>query len=285
MPLKTIPTKTPPGRSPEAADYWAAHRADPSEATAVALVEQYVPLVRRIVRSMAIYAAPNMDMDDLLQHALLGLWSAINRYEDGRGASFESYAGPRIRGAVRDALRRNDPLSRTDRALFRKVESHTQWHLEQTGTVPDETEIARALEIPVARIHEVTTRAQPWLSLDAVIAGRGDTGSTISFMDTFPDEKAVDAGEEAIRSDDAELFRRAFRRLPDRQQKVLYLYYYEGLTLKEVGAVLDLTEARICQIHAAVLVALRVIMRAEAERGQIGMPGCAAPDQAGRCSL
>jgi len=243
----------------------------------VALVEEYVPLVRRIVRSMAIYTAPDMDMDDLLQHALLGLWAAITRYEEGRGASFEAYAYPRIRGAVRDALRRHDPLTRTDRALFRKVESHTQWCLEQNGAVPDETDIARALEVPVARIHAVTTRALPWLSLDATIADRGHSGAPISFMDTFPDEHAVDAGEEALRRDNAEVFRRAFRRLPDRKQKVLYLYYYEGLTLKEVGAVLDLTEARICQIHAASLVALRAIMRAETETEQVSPSGYAAP--------
>lgn len=240
--------------------FWAHYQQDPCEATAVALVEHYLPLVRRTVRSMAIYTPPSMDQDDLLQHALMGLWSAIERFDHERGVRFEAYALPRIRGSVRDALRRHDPLSRTDRAFLKDMEQHTRACLEATGNLPNEEQLADALDTTVARIHDVSIRAQPWLSLDSGGVEDAQAGDTRSFIDALPDEKSKNPEQETVKNERIQIFRRAFRRLSEQQQKVLYLYYYEDFTLKEIGTAMDLTEARICQVHAAGLLALRSLM-------------------------
>lgn len=243
-----------------AASLWATHQKEPCEATAVALVEHYLPLVRRTVRSMAIYTPPSMDQDDLLQHALMGLWTAIERFDEQRGIRFEAYALSRIRGAVRDALRRHDPLSRTDRTLLKEMEKRTLTYMHKTGSLPDEEQLADALDTTLDRIRDVSVRAQPWLSLDAQRTGDAQQGNAPPFIESLVDEKASTPGQDAETSERIGIFRRAFRHLSEQQQKVLYLYYYEDLTLKEIGNALELTEARICQVHAAGLLALRSLM-------------------------
>ncbi len=237
---------------------WAAYRRNPSEANSIALIQHHVPLVRRIVRQMAIYQTAVVDLEDLMQHALMGLWTAIGRYDDARGVPFEAYALSRIRGAVHDALRRNDPLTRTERDLLKRLNQITQEHLEEGQEAPDEETLAECAGIEVEKLRALLTRAQPWISLDAMTEdGDGGFGT---LADRVPDERAPDPHRETSRHEQIERFRAAFRRLPSRQQKILYLYYFEDLTLKEIGAVMEVTEARVCQIHAGSLLTLRTLL-------------------------
>lgn len=251
----------PAAEDTDVAACWAAYRADPGEATAVALLEHYLPLARRTVRSMAIYTPPDMDVDDLVQHALLGLWNAVRRFDEKRGVQFEAFALPHVRGAVRDALRRHDPLSRTDRTLLKKIEQESLDQFKRHGAVPDTTALARALDLAPERVEDLLTRAQPWLSLESTRSADGQPN--LSLLETLPDEEAPSPEQETLKRERAARFREAFRQLPVRQQKILYLYYYEDLTLKDIGEALNLTEARICQVHAAGLLALRALMRAQ----------------------
>ena len=242
----------------EASVFWTAFRETPSEETALALVQHYMPMVRRIVRQMAVYTPPFMDTDDLMQHAFMGLWTAIDRFEEDRGVPFEAYAVRRIRGAVRDALRRQDPLSRTERDLLKKLDDVTHDHLIRFGISPDEEALAEAAGVDLPRLQELLVRAQPWISLDAM-SDDGQSGSGPMF-ERVADSSSPDPRRDAMRKERIAKFRRAFRQLQPRQQKILYLYYFEDLTLREIGAILELTEARICQLHAAALLALRAIL-------------------------
>ncbi len=245
----------------ESAGVWNAFHSNPGEKSAVALVEHYLPLVRRVVRKMVVYTPHYMDMDDLIQHALMGLWAAIVRYDETRGVPFEAYAVPRIRGAVRDALRRQDPLTRTERTLLKKLDQLTLDYLERFNRTPDEETLADLAGLEPKRLSALLVRAQPWISLDAIVGDGMDSGSSLA--DRLTDHRAADPSKETMRMEQAGRFRAAFRRLPVRQQKILYLYYYEDLTLKEIGATLDLTEARICQLHAAALLALASLLTAD----------------------
>lgn len=237
---------------------WAAFRRDPSEANAIALIQHHIPLVRRIVRQMAIYQTAFIDMEDLMQHALMGLWTAIGRYDEARGVPFEAYAMARIRGAVHDALRRQDPLTRTERDQVKKLNQIIQSHLEEFSEAPDEETLAELAGIGLEKMRGLLTRAQPWISLDALSdEGQGTFGS---LADRLPDERAPDPQKETIRHEQIARFREAFKRLPARQQKILYLYYFEDLTLKEVGAIMEVSEARVCQIHAGTLLTLRALL-------------------------
>ncbi len=244
----------------EAASLWNAYRTDPSESTVCALVEFYLPLVRQTMSSMSVYARADMDRDDLLQHAMMGLWTTIVRFDEARGVSFRSFAVSRIRGAVLDALRQYDPLTRTDRALLKNLQQCVVDYAEQYEMAPDEEQLAVDAGISVERLHSLTERAQPVLSLDAM-AYEDSEGGGINLVDRLVDENAPDPRLDAVRNERGALFRKAFRKLNDRQQKILYLYYYEELTLKEIGTILDLTEARICQLHAGALLVLRGMLQ------------------------
>lgn len=237
---------------------WQAFREAPNEENTVALVRHYMPLVRRIVRQMAVYTPQYMDTDDLMQHAFMGLWKAIDRFDESRGVPFAAYVVPRIRGAVRDALRQQDPLSRTERDSIKKLDQITQDYLMKYHRAPDEDALAAAAGMEVEKLRALLVRAQPWISLEATAEGGNQDGGPLS--ERLTDYRSPDPRQETMRSELAARFRSAFRQLPSRQQKVLYLYYFEDLTLKEVGAALDLTEARICQLHAGALLALRSIL-------------------------
>jgi RNA polymerase sigma factor for flagellar operon FliA len=252
-------TKTPAIEYDEAEALWMSHCEAPSEDTVGRLVAFYLPLARQTVSLMSVYCRPDFDRDDLIQHAMMGLWQCIVKFDPQRQIRFGSYAIPRIRGAVLDALRRHDPLSRHDRALLKTLQDCVEAFCNQHQAVPDEETLAEQADIDVERLHELTARAQPVLSLDGV-GVFDDDGSGQSLGDRLIDADAPDPSVETVRNEQGAIFRKAYRRLPPRQQKILYLYYYEDLTLKEIGSILDLTEARICQLHATALLYLKALM-------------------------
>lgn len=233
---------------------WDRFQHRPTDQNAEALVEWYIPLVCRVVRQMAVYTPPHMDMDDLMQHALMGLWVAIGRYDRTQGIPFEAYALRRIRGAARDALRAQDPLTRTDRTSLKKIDEAARDFVMENGRGPSEDELAQAVGIDLEKMQSLLLRAQPWMSLDAMMEVEGG-------VDRLPDPRSPDPRKETILHEQATRFRAAFRKLQPRQQKILYLYYYEDLTLKEIAAIFEISEARVCQLHSAILVVLRALIQ------------------------
>lgn len=245
----------------DATGLWAAYRQAPGENALAALVEHYQPLVRRIVANMAIFARPEMDRDDFLQYAMMGLWNAIERFDSQRGILFNSYAATRIRGAVLDALRQHDRLTRTDRSLLKRLHECVHDYTGQHSHAPDEEELAQQAGITTERLCELTTRAKAILSLDNIMMA-DDEGGGASLSDHLVDESAPDPATLTANHEMGAQFRNAYRQLPPRQQKILYFYYYEDLTLKQIGEILELTEARICQLHANTLLLLRGMLSA-----------------------
>ena len=252
-------TESPPARPPppELAfpELWERYWRDRKSFEAVErLLEAYLPLARKVLLRLMIRLPSHVRSEDLLNSALIGLHEAICRFDPVTGPSFEAFATRRIRGAVLDKLRAVDPLSRTQRDKLTSVEKAVDaWILEHQA-FPEEEDIAQALNMTASDLGSLMDTAQPWLSLDAPISLNG---RTVLLGEVLVEPNLPSPDQAAQRQDAHVLLRRAFRSLDDREQKLLYLYYYEELTLREIGEAFGLTEARVCQVHALAIQKLK----------------------------
>ncbi len=219
----------------------------PAEAS---LVEQYVPLVKNVVGRLAMTLPPHVDGEDLYSAGLTGLLNAIRQFDPSAGTSFETYARLRIRGAVLDELRRMDWVPRSVHTKARKLQ-HAMSQLEQKkGRVPTDAEVARQLRIPLEEYHRwlEETRPTTFVCLDAAFHSEHD--DSINQHDSLADPRQENPVEGTFRRELAKLIADRLKQLPEMQRKVLALYYFEDLRLREIAEVFGLTESRICQIHA-----------------------------------
>ncbi len=218
-----------------------------SFATLEPLLEAYLPFARKVLMRLMIRLPSHVKSEDLINSAIIGLYEAICRFDPNAGASFETFATRRVRGAVLDDLRAMDPLSRTQRDKVSAVEKAMDDWIARHNAFPEDEDIAKTMNMTIDELGMLMDAGQPWLSLDAPISL---DGRTIMLGEALIEANAPAPDQEAQRQDARSLLRRAFRALADREQKILYLYYFEELTLREIGEAFELTEARICQIHA-----------------------------------
>ena len=247
------------GSQAEAETLWAAHVACPCEQSLADLLDHYLPIARGVVRDFHLYSRADLDQDDVLQVAMMGLLEALRRYDPSRGVTFRSFALRRVKGAVLDLLRKTDVLSRKEREQWGRLQSAIALHLGAHGCLPDDEALALLVGVSVEHMHMLMVRVKTVLSLDMTYPG-GTEGTCGCLLDTIIDESCEGPADALVREERYETFRAAFRLLDSRAQKILYLYYYEDLTLREIGQVLELTEARICQLHAKSLLVLRAIL-------------------------
>lgn len=211
-----------------------------------ALVMRHAELVKRIAYHLAGRLPPSVDVEDLIQAGMLGLLEAASNFSAGRGASFETYAGIRIRGSMIDALRRLDWAPRSVHRKARQVAQAIRELEKETGREARDTEIAARLGMSLEEYHRAVQDAATCQIVsmeDAQLAERGDDS-----FDPFR-ETADDSFREALA--------RAIAELPEREKLVMSLYYQEELNLKEIGAVLKVTESRVCQLHGQALSRLK----------------------------
>jgi RNA polymerase sigma factor for flagellar operon FliA len=225
------------------------------------LVEQHLPLVKTVVGRVAMSLPPHVDAEDLYSAGMVGLLNAIRRYDAASGVAFETYARLRIRGAVLDELRRLDWVPRSLHKKARKVQE-VMMRLEQDqGGVPTEEAMAAALGLSCGAYRELLTEIRPatFVCLDSVRAGDGDDG--VRQAESISNEADRPPDEQAAVHELAELVAERITQLPEMQKKVLALYYFEDLRLREIAAVFGVTESRICQIHAQAILALKAFLR------------------------
>lgn len=241
-------------------ELWIAYWKDRDSADAINhLMEAWMPLVESVLRKIVIRIPSHIQVDDLFQSASLGLFESIERFDPDYGVSFEGYAYYRIRGAITDELRHSDHLSRTVRAKVNRIEKAIQKLTDENGRPPDEKELADLLKMSQSEIALTMERAQYLLSLDQVVMlDKG--GKEVFLRDILADSKFLTPDIAAEREDIRRFLRMAFRQLSQREQKILYLYYFEDLRLSEIAALFDVTEARISQIHALSMIKLKVAM-------------------------
>lgn len=203
------------------------------------------PLVARIARQFAARVPPNVTFDDLVQAGLIGLLEASRRFDPATGVPFEAYATPRIRGAMTDELRTHDYLPRQRRRELRKVDEASRRLAQDLGRPASESEIARELRRPVAEVQTIVAEGDFGRPIASSWEEDGEQRSALDFVAAEGTDPIEHYADKEFRSDLAA----AIERLPERERMVMGLYYEQDLNLREIAAVLDVTESRVCQIH------------------------------------
>lgn len=221
------------------------------------LVEHYSRLVKYVAGRMSIGLPHYVDHSDLVAAGLLGLIQAIDNYDPERGNKFETYAIPRIRGAILDELRSQDWFPRSLRRKARQLEEAYTTLETSLGRVPTDEEIAKYLGVSRKEMLEMVDEVAvaTIISLDADSSDDQDSSSSLG--DYLPDTRTPDVETTVSEGEMRRLIARSLEDLTDKEQLVLVLYYYEELTLKEIGEILDVTESRVCQIHTKAILRLR----------------------------
>jgi RNA polymerase sigma factor for flagellar operon FliA len=221
------------------------------------LVEKYLPLVKTVVGRLAMTLPPHVDGEDLYSAGLSGLLSAVRQYNPAAGTAFETYARLRIRGAVFDELRRMDWVPRSVHTKARRVQAVMQQIEQSKGRLATEEEMARALKITVDEYGHWLDEIRPatFVCLDAAFQNDYDEG--VSQYESLPDNRQENPMDGTFRREISRMIGDRINQLPEMQRKVLALYYFEDMRLREIAEVFGLTESRICQIHAQAVLAIK----------------------------
>jgi RNA polymerase sigma factor for flagellar operon FliA len=223
------------------------------------LLKQYSPLVRRLAHQLIAKLPANVEIDDLIQVGMIGLNDALARFDPSQGVQFETFATQRIRGAMLDELRGSDWMSRGDRRHQRMIETAVHKLEQKLGRAPSETEIAAEMGMKLTDYQELLgkVRGTQLVYLEDMSGDDGD--------EDFLDRHMVDADANPLgRLSDRkmrEALVAAIENLPQREQYVMSMYYEHDMNLKEIAAVLGVTESRVCQLHSQSIARLRTRMR------------------------
>ena len=244
---------------------WARYKETQGRDARDQLILHYSPLVKYVAGRVAVGLPQNVDQADLVSYGIFGLIDAIEKFDPERGFKFETYAISRIKGSILDELRSIDWVPRSVRAKARSLEKAYAKLEGDLHRTPTDAELAEELDMSEGQLAQLLSQISfvGMAALDEMLAG-GDRGESITLGDTI-----ADSGRGPVTIYEAEetrqLLAETINRMPERERLVLTLYYYEGLTLAEIGEVLRVTESRVCQIHTKAVLALRSRMAA-AER-------------------
>lgn len=223
------------------------------------LLKQYSPLVRRLAHQMIAKLPANVEIDDLIQVGMIGLSDALSRFDAAQGVQFETFATQRIRGAMLDELRGNDWMSRGDRRHQRSIETAVHKLEQKLGRAPSESEIAREMGLSLPQYQELLGKVNG-TQLIFLEDMSGDDGDYDYLDRHVADEAANPLGRLTDRRMRKALVD-AINNLPEREQYVMSMYYEHDMNLKEIAAVLGVTESRVCQLHSQSIARLRTRLR------------------------
>ncbi len=239
---------------------WEAYKRDGSPRVRDKLILHYAPLVKYVAGRVSTGLPANIEQSDLVSYGIFGLIDAIAKFEPGRGNKFETYAISRIKGAIIDELRAIDWVPRSVRFKAREVEKAIAKLEHDLSRAPTDAEIAHHMKISVAELRSLYQQISfvSVVALDELMSVGGEKGDKMALIDTLQDPGGGADPVMAFESEETrQLLADAINRLPDREKIVITLYYYEGLTLAEIGQVLGVTESRICQMHTKAVLQLR----------------------------
>lgn len=240
------------------AELWRSYKTTKSGDARDRLILHYSALVKYVASRVSVGLPQNVEQADLVSYGIFGLIDAIEKFELDRGIKFETYAIRRIRGAIIDELRSIDWVPRSVRSKARAIETAFGSLEADLGRAPTDAEMAKALEMSEAELQNIFTQVSfvGVVALDDVFVRGGDRSEATTLADTIADKGEGPSGLYEV-EEMRQALATAINRMPEREKVVLTLYYYEGLTLADIGQVLGVTESRVCQIHTRAVLQLR----------------------------
>ena len=240
-------------------DLWRSYKAHGDPRLREQLILHYSPLVKYVAGRVGVGLPANVEQADFVSSGVFGLIDAIEKFDPERAIKFETYAISRIRGAIIDELRALDWIPRSVRQKARAVERAYATLEVSLKRTPHDTEVAAEMGIVLDDLHTIFSQLSlaNVVALDELLHPGGESGDRVSLVDTLVDTAADNPVEVAEGRELRRLLARAINTLPDREKTVVSLYYYEGLTLAEIGQVLGVTESRVSQIHTKAVLQLR----------------------------
>ena len=237
---------------------WIEYKKTKSEAMRNILMENYLHLVRYNAERIHVKLPDEVELDDLMSAGIFGLMDAINAFDLDRGVKFETYCAPRIRGAILDELRSMDWVPRLVRSRAHKLDGAAKQLEVELGRAPTNEEIAKRLQVPMSEFEKMAKDAS---AVGLVSLSRKwfetDSNKDVREIDVLEDKRGADPVREIQRKDLKELITKGLSRA---ERLIIILYYFEEMTMKEIGATLDLSESRVSQMHSSILARLKAQM-------------------------
>ena len=245
---------------PDVLKVWQQYRISPERSLRNRLMEQYLPIVKYNAERIGAKLPDEVDRDDLVSAGIFGLMDAIDAFDLDRGVKFETYCAPRIRGAILDELRSMDWVPRLVRARSHRLDKVSRELEHMLGRTPSEVEVAERLSLPRPEydkfVRDATAVTQVSLSRKY---GEADSSREVCEIDVIEDKRGRDPVADIQKRDLKELITRGLTRA---ERLILILYYFEEMTMKEIGATLDLSESRVSQMHSSILSRLKTALEA-----------------------
>ena len=247
---------------------WRAYRIEGDQKARDRLILTYSPLVKYVAGRLSVGLPSHVDEGDLVSYGLLGLINAIERFEIDREIKFETYAISRIKGAIIDELRSMDWVPRSVRSRAREIERAIGELENRNKRAPTDEEICTHIGITEEEFHAnlAAIHRSSVAALDELWTIASSGGDTVALIDTIEDPLAEDPARSFQGVETREALAEAIRRLPERERLVIALYYYEELTLREIGEILGVTESRVSQLHTKAVLRLKVRLNATLDR-------------------
>ncbi len=243
----------------EADALWSEYKQSHLSESREKLILHYAALVRYVAGRVSSGLPPSVEFAELVSYGVFGLIDAIDKYDHERGVKFETYAIARIKGAIIDELRADDWVPRSIRSKAREIEQAYLSLESELLRVPTDEEVAENLQLTTEEYANVLSKMSfmSLVALDELWTVSGDKPDRISLADTVEDVKVKDPSQTFELEEMKDMIASSINRLPERERIVVTLYYYEGLTMKEIGEVLSVTESRVCQMHTKAILRLK----------------------------
>jgi len=221
------------------------------------LIVQYIYLTRYVVGRVKVSLPPTFSIEDISSYGVEGLIDAIEKFSPDKGARFETYALMRIRGNIIDKIRSQDFLPRSARKKIKDVKEAQEQLRQRLGRPATSAEVGEGLGLEKEKIDQILAEDT---TITSIYDKKGSSEESVEIIDTIQDTKSLNPQEELEEKDVKKELEYALKKLPERERMIMVLYYHENMTLKEIGETIEVSESRVCQLHAQAIMKLKNIL-------------------------
>jgi len=242
----------------ELAQLWETYLNDKTNKSARdTLIVQYIYLIRYVVGRVKVTLPATVSIEDIAGYGVEGLINAVERYSPQKNTRFETYALIRIRGAILDKIREQDFLPRSLRKKIKDIKTAQEQLKQELGRIPTTQEVAQFVNMEPEKVLQLLSEDT---TITSIYDKKGYADDSIEIIDTIEDTNKLNPSEQAEEKNVKQELERALKRLPERERTIMVLYYQENMTLKEIGAAMNMSESRVCQLHAQSIMKLKNIL-------------------------